>query len=194
MKKEMKRRRDSKMTAQVTENRQYRYFDRYLTDNLAHRLVLVNVETKELRDLTPRYDRRFMNDGELELRPGPGRQDTRGQDQFHAAAVPRVPQQRRLSRADRRLRHAEEPDGGQRRQRRLAAVRARRPLARIHAHRDPLSQRRIREALAARPRHRQEHAAHREPRLLDRRRAVRGRRQEPLAARPRTRAWCRSSS
>jgi dipeptidyl aminopeptidase/acylaminoacyl peptidase len=38
IKKEIKRRKDSKMTAKVTENRQYRYFDHYLTDNLAHRL------------------------------------------------------------------------------------------------------------------------------------------------------------
>jgi len=28
----------------------YRYFDRYLTDNLAHRLVLVDVTTKTVRD------------------------------------------------------------------------------------------------------------------------------------------------
>ena len=33
MKKEAKRRRDSKMTARVTEDRQYRYFDHYLTDD-----------------------------------------------------------------------------------------------------------------------------------------------------------------
>ncbi|CAN5235351.1 hypothetical protein BH20VER2_BH20VER2_04260 [soil metagenome] len=31
MKKEFKRRKDSKMTAKVTENRQYRHFDRYIT-------------------------------------------------------------------------------------------------------------------------------------------------------------------
>jgi len=37
MKKEVKRRKDSKMTAKVTEDRQYRYFDKYLTDNLATR-------------------------------------------------------------------------------------------------------------------------------------------------------------
>ncbi len=39
MKKEAKRRKDSKMTAKVTEHRQYRFFDRYLTDNLASRLL-----------------------------------------------------------------------------------------------------------------------------------------------------------
>ena len=71
MKKEAKRRRDSKMTARVTEDRQYRYFDRYLTDDHANRLVLVNVETKELKDLTPGYDRRFTIDGEVDYDVAP---------------------------------------------------------------------------------------------------------------------------
>ena len=39
MKKEAKRRKDSKMTAKVSENRLYRYFDHYLTDQLATRLL-----------------------------------------------------------------------------------------------------------------------------------------------------------
>src|SRR4051794_13324018 len=41
MKKEFKHRKDSKMTAKVTENRQYRYFDHYITDAVAHRLLRV---------------------------------------------------------------------------------------------------------------------------------------------------------
>jgi dipeptidyl aminopeptidase/acylaminoacyl peptidase len=65
MKKEIKRRKDSKMTAKVTENRQYRYFDHYLTDNLASRLLLVDVDTKEYKDLTPKYDRLFTNSEEF---------------------------------------------------------------------------------------------------------------------------------
>ena len=60
MKKEFKRRKDSKMTAKVTENRQYRYFDKYLTDNLVQRLVRVDLETKALTDLTPACDRLFL--------------------------------------------------------------------------------------------------------------------------------------
>ncbi len=64
MKKEAKRRKDSKMTAKVTENRQYRFFDRYLTDNLASRLLRVNVATKDAVDLTPGFDRLFRADGE----------------------------------------------------------------------------------------------------------------------------------
>ena len=65
MKKEIKRRKDSKMTAKVTEDRQYRYFDHYLTDGLANRLLLVDVETKGFRDLTPKYERLFTNSGEF---------------------------------------------------------------------------------------------------------------------------------
>lgn len=65
MKKEFKRRKDSKMTAKVTENRQYRHFDKYLTDNLVHRLLRVDVATKALTDLTPKADRLFLNSGEV---------------------------------------------------------------------------------------------------------------------------------
>jgi dipeptidyl aminopeptidase/acylaminoacyl peptidase len=64
MKKEVKRRKDSKMTAKVTENRQYRFFDRYLTDNLANRLLLVDVASKTFKDLTPGVDRLFSNSGD----------------------------------------------------------------------------------------------------------------------------------
>jgi len=65
MKKELKRRKDSKMTAKVTEDRQYRYFDHWLTDNLASRLVLVNGATKEFKDLTPKWDRLFQSSGDV---------------------------------------------------------------------------------------------------------------------------------
>ena len=59
MRKEIKRRKDSKMTAKVTEYRQYRYWDQSLTDNLANRLVLIDVDSKEVKDLTPKWDRLF---------------------------------------------------------------------------------------------------------------------------------------
>ncbi len=64
-KREVVRRKDAKMTAKVTENRQYRHFDHYLTDNLASRLLRVHVATKEIADLTPGFDRWFAADGEL---------------------------------------------------------------------------------------------------------------------------------
>jgi dipeptidyl aminopeptidase/acylaminoacyl peptidase len=65
MKKEIKRRKDSKVTAKVTEDRQYRYFDHWLTDNLASRLVLVNVTTKEFKDLTPKSKVLFQTSGDV---------------------------------------------------------------------------------------------------------------------------------
>jgi len=65
MKKETKRRKDSKMTAKATENRLYRYFDHYLTDKLASRLLRVDVASKQAVDLTPGFDRLFAVDGEL---------------------------------------------------------------------------------------------------------------------------------
>lgn len=65
MKKEFKRRKDSKMTAKVTENRQYRYFDHYITDPVAHRLLRVDLASKALTDLTPGVDRLFLNSGEF---------------------------------------------------------------------------------------------------------------------------------
>lgn len=71
IKKEMKRRQASKITARVTEYRQYRYFDHYLTDNLANRLILVNVTTKDLKDLTPRFDRLFQSSGTVSFDVAP---------------------------------------------------------------------------------------------------------------------------
>lgn len=65
MKKEAKRRKDSKMTAYVTEYRQYRFFDKNLTDNLANRLLKIDVDSKVLTDLTPKYDRLFAASGEV---------------------------------------------------------------------------------------------------------------------------------
>jgi dipeptidyl aminopeptidase/acylaminoacyl peptidase len=71
IRREMKRRQASKMTAKVTENRQYRYFDRYLTDNLANRLVLVNLTTREFKDLTPNFDRLFQTSGDVQFDVAP---------------------------------------------------------------------------------------------------------------------------
>ncbi len=71
MKKEIKRRKDSKMTAKVTENRQYRFFDAWLTDNLASRLLVVDVVTKAWRDLTPKRDYLFSNGGDTSFAIAP---------------------------------------------------------------------------------------------------------------------------
>ncbi len=75
MKKEAKRRKDSKMTAYVSEYRQYRYFDKNLTDQLANRLLRVDLASKALTDLTPGFDRLFMASGEVRFDIAPdGRQ------------------------------------------------------------------------------------------------------------------------
>lgn len=61
------------MTARVTEHRQYRYFDRWLTDNLANRLLRVDVTTRAFTDLTPATDRLFQLSGEFTFDTQSGR-------------------------------------------------------------------------------------------------------------------------
>jgi dipeptidyl aminopeptidase/acylaminoacyl peptidase len=113
MKKEIKRRKDSKMTAKVTENRQFRYFDHYITDSSANRLLVVTLATKEFKDLTPKWDRLFTVSGEVSLRSRARRQVGGAEHQHHAPALPRLSQPRCLPAADRRLGHAEEPHAGE---------------------------------------------------------------------------------
>ena len=59
MRKEMKRRKDSLMTGRVTEERQYRYWDKNLAEGVADKLVAVDAETGALMDLTPGWNRLF---------------------------------------------------------------------------------------------------------------------------------------
>ena len=59
MRKEMKRRKDSLMTARVTEERQYRFWDRTLAEGVADKLVAIDAETGALTDLTPGWNRLF---------------------------------------------------------------------------------------------------------------------------------------
>lgn len=65
MGKEMARRKASKVTAYATEVQQFRWFDRNLTDNLATRLLRLDLDSKRLTDLTPGYPRRFMHSGDV---------------------------------------------------------------------------------------------------------------------------------
>lgn len=65
MRKEVKRRKDSKISARVSEDRAFRYWDAWLTDNLAHRLVRVELATKAVRDLTPGFAYPFAISGEF---------------------------------------------------------------------------------------------------------------------------------
>lgn len=56
MRKEQKRRKDSKISARATENRTFRFWDSWQTEGLAPRLVRVDLATKELTDLLPGTD------------------------------------------------------------------------------------------------------------------------------------------
>lgn len=71
MKAELKRLDESKVTAKVTENAQFRYFDSWQTDGQATHLVLVDLATKATTDLTPRWDRRFRFDDEAQFDVSP---------------------------------------------------------------------------------------------------------------------------
>jgi dipeptidyl aminopeptidase/acylaminoacyl peptidase len=53
----------SKVSARVTENRQYRNFDRWLTDGDYPRLFMADVETGVVTELTPRWQRYLPFDG-----------------------------------------------------------------------------------------------------------------------------------
>ena len=70
-KKELKKQKDSKVTAKVTENGFFRYFDSWKTDGQAAHLLLVDLATKKTTDLTPRWDRRFRFDDEAQFDVSP---------------------------------------------------------------------------------------------------------------------------
>jgi dipeptidyl aminopeptidase/acylaminoacyl peptidase len=75
MKKEIKRRKDSKISAKVSEDRAFRYWDQWLTDNLAQRLVRVDLATKAVTDLTPTVTQLFTVAGDATFDVAPdGRQ------------------------------------------------------------------------------------------------------------------------
>ncbi len=59
MKKELKKQKESKVSAKVSEHSVVRFFDTWQLDGQAKRLLLVDLATKQTTDLTPRQDRRF---------------------------------------------------------------------------------------------------------------------------------------
>src|SRR5205823_1970565 len=67
MKKELKKQKDSKMSAKVSEDGFMRYFDTWRLDGQARRLMVIDLATKKITDLTPRWDRRFRFNDELEF-------------------------------------------------------------------------------------------------------------------------------
>lgn len=56
---EVKRRKESKVTAKVTENRFYRHWDTWLTDGYYPHLYVLDLESEEIADLTPGYNQYF---------------------------------------------------------------------------------------------------------------------------------------
>jgi dipeptidyl aminopeptidase/acylaminoacyl peptidase len=56
---EMKRRKDAPLTARVTEDRQYRFWDHPLAEGVADKLVAIDAETGAFQDLTPGWKRVF---------------------------------------------------------------------------------------------------------------------------------------
>src|SRR6478735_965081 len=53
LRKELKRRKDSPMTAKATESRQYRFWDHTVPDDVADKLVAIDAESGAPTDLTP---------------------------------------------------------------------------------------------------------------------------------------------
>ncbi len=63
MKKALKEKKDNKVTAKVTENRSYRYWDSFLTDGYVNHLFTYSIETKTRIDLTEGSKRMTSVDG-----------------------------------------------------------------------------------------------------------------------------------
>lgn len=63
LKKELKKRKEKKVSAKVTENRLYRYWDTWLTDGYVSRLYVLDIEKRELKDLMPGWEKIFNLDG-----------------------------------------------------------------------------------------------------------------------------------
>jgi dipeptidyl aminopeptidase/acylaminoacyl peptidase len=62
----IKKKKDDKVTARISENRLYRYWDRYLTDGYIDHLFTVNVDDLTVTNLTPRMDRYFNHAGGID--------------------------------------------------------------------------------------------------------------------------------
>jgi dipeptidyl aminopeptidase/acylaminoacyl peptidase len=64
---QLKKKKDQKVTAHVTENRLYRYWDHWLTDDSYPHFFSINIHTGEIADLTPGWDRWFSLNGDAEF-------------------------------------------------------------------------------------------------------------------------------
>lgn len=71
LKKELKARKEKKVSAKVTENRFYRYWDTWLTDGYVSRLYVLDLEKKELKDLLKGWNNLFNLDGGISYSVSP---------------------------------------------------------------------------------------------------------------------------
>jgi dipeptidyl aminopeptidase/acylaminoacyl peptidase len=63
LKAEMKRRKDDKVSARITEDRLFRYWDHYITDGYLSHIFSIDLASEEITDLTPKMDRHFSYNG-----------------------------------------------------------------------------------------------------------------------------------
>ena len=66
LREELKKRDESKVTAKVTEDRYYRYWDHWLTDGYVSHLYVIDLETGEITDLMPEWEKYTSNSGGIE--------------------------------------------------------------------------------------------------------------------------------
>ncbi|MBN1449248.1 MAG: S9 family peptidase [Bacteroidetes bacterium] len=60
---EIKRRKDNKISAKITEDRVYRFWDHYLTDGYVQHIYSVDITSETVTDLTPNIDRLLSYSG-----------------------------------------------------------------------------------------------------------------------------------
>lgn len=65
MRVELKRREECKVTAKVTEDRLYRYWDHWLTEETVPHLYTIDIDSCKVTDLTPGWDRYFSASGRM---------------------------------------------------------------------------------------------------------------------------------
>ncbi len=68
---EIKRRKESKVSAKSTEDRLYRYWDHYLTDGYLKHIYTVDVRSQRVTNLTPKMDRYFSYSGGVDYAIAP---------------------------------------------------------------------------------------------------------------------------
>jgi len=71
LRKEQKRRQESKVSAKATESRVFRYWDSWVTEELAGRLVRFDLATRSVRDLTPGFQHPFSVSGDFSFTISP---------------------------------------------------------------------------------------------------------------------------